>query len=104
MNVTTAKVAVAFGGPSPEHDVSILTGLQAARELADARRDVIGLYWTKTGEWFRVDASLEAADFLDGVPPRGAVVAARHRSRGGRLRGGREASRAHATPAGGRGG
>ncbi len=68
MNVTTAKVAVAFGGPSPEHDVSILTGLQAARELADARRDVIGLYWTKTGEWFRVDASLEAADFLDGVP------------------------------------
>ena len=68
MNVTTAKVAVAFGGPSPEHDVSILTGLQAARELAGAQRDVIGLYWTKTGEWYRVDATLEAVDFLDGVP------------------------------------
>ena len=68
MNVTTAKVAVVFGGPSPEHDVSILTGLQAARELARAQRDVIGLYWTKTGTWYRVDASLEAADFVDGVP------------------------------------
>jgi D-alanine-D-alanine ligase len=68
LNVTTAKVAVAFGGPSPEHDVSILTGLQAARALEEARRDVIGLYWTKTGEWFRVDASLEAVDFIDGVP------------------------------------
>jgi D-alanine-D-alanine ligase len=68
LNVDTAKVAVAFGGPSPEHDVSILTGLQAARELAGARRDVIGLYWTKTGEWYRVDAALEAVDFVDGVP------------------------------------
>ncbi|HEY5024906.1 MAG TPA: hypothetical protein VII76_08015 [Acidimicrobiales bacterium] len=68
MNVTSAKVAVVFGGPSPEHDVSILTGLQAARELAGAGRDVMGLYWTKTGEWHRVDASLEAADFVDGVP------------------------------------
>jgi D-alanine-D-alanine ligase len=68
LNVDTAKVAVAFGGPSPEHDVSILTGLQAARELARAQRDVIGLYWTKTGEWYRVEATLEASDFVDGVP------------------------------------
>jgi D-alanine-D-alanine ligase len=68
LNVNTARVAVAFGGPSPEHDVSILTGLQAAHELVNAERDVIGLYWTKTGDWFRVDASLEAADFVEGVP------------------------------------
>ncbi|MDQ1357412.1 MAG: D-ala D-ala ligase N-terminus, partial [Acidimicrobiaceae bacterium] len=26
--------AVLFGGPSPEHDVSILTGLQAAHTLS----------------------------------------------------------------------
>ena len=25
---------VLFGGPTPEHDISILTGLQALRELA----------------------------------------------------------------------
>ncbi len=68
MNASTARVAVVFGGPSPEHDVSILTGLQAAHELAGAQRDVIGLYWTKTGDWYRVEESLEAADFVDGVP------------------------------------
>ena len=33
-----AEVAVIFGGPSPEHDVSVLTGLQAARELAARRQ------------------------------------------------------------------
>jgi D-alanine-D-alanine ligase len=65
-----ATVAVVFGGPSPEHDVSILTGLQVARALVGAGRDVFGLYWSKTGDWFRVPATLEAADFLDGVPGR----------------------------------
>ena len=31
--------AVVFGGPSPEHDISILTGLQMARLLAEAGRE-----------------------------------------------------------------
>jgi len=70
LNASTARVAVAFGGPSPEHDVSVLTGLQAAHELSRARRDVTALYWSKTAEWFRVDPSLEAADFVEGVPRR----------------------------------
>lgn len=60
-------VAVVFGGPSPEHDVSVLTGLQAARALG-AR----ALYWTKTGDWYEVDRALEAEAFLAGVP-RGAT-------------------------------
>jgi len=59
---------VLFGGPSPEHDISILTGLQALRELARAGRDVVGLYWTKTGEFVAVGADVEAADFIDEVP------------------------------------
>jgi D-alanine-D-alanine ligase len=64
----TARIAVVFGGPSPEHDVSILTGLQAARELVRARREVTGLYWSKSGAFHRVRPTLEAADFLEGVP------------------------------------
>lgn len=60
--------AVLFGGPSPEHDISILTGLQAARALTAAGKAPICLYWSKTGEWFEVDAALEAADFKDQVP------------------------------------
>jgi D-alanine-D-alanine ligase len=61
---------VVFGGPSPEHDVSILTGLQAARELRAAGGQVEALYWTKAGGFVAVDPGLEAAAFLDG-PPRG---------------------------------
>ncbi len=61
-------IAVIFGGPSPEHDVSVLTGLQAAHELQRGGRGVQALYWSKSAEWFSVDASLEAEAFLDGVP------------------------------------
>ena len=68
------EVAVIFGGPSPEHDVSVLTGLQAVRGLAsaDRGRSVRPLYWSKTGEWFGVAPDLEAEAFLEGVP-RGAT-------------------------------
>ncbi len=69
------EVAVIFGGPSPEHDVSVLTGLQAARGLADrpgARGAVRALFWSKTGDWYEVDPGLEAEAFLEGVP-RGAT-------------------------------
>lgn len=59
-----AKTAVIFGGPSDEHDISILTGLQVARALGD----VHAVYWSKTGDWHLVDAGLEASDFVDGVP------------------------------------
>lgn len=57
--------AVVFGGPSPEHDVSILTGLQAVHTLASS---VVAIYWAKTGDFFSVDPSLEGEAFLDGVP------------------------------------
>lgn len=58
-------IGVVFGGPSPEHDISILTGIQAARVLTDGGRDVACIYWTKAGEWLRVDSDLEAKAFLD---------------------------------------
>src|SRR5580658_441828 len=71
MSVVPASIGpigVIFGGPSPEHDVSVLTGLQAARELARAGAAPRALYWTKVGEWHEVDPTLEATGFLDGVP------------------------------------
>jgi len=65
-----SKPAVVFGGPSPEHDISILTGLQAARTLVEAGVDVHALYWAKTGGWYAVDPHLEAFAFADGLPGR----------------------------------
>ena len=65
---TLVDVAVIFGGPSPEHDVSVLTGLQAAHELLGAVGPVRALYWSKTGEFFEVEPRLEATAFIEGVP------------------------------------
>jgi D-alanine-D-alanine ligase len=62
-------VAVIFGGPSPEHDVSILTGLQAARALVTAgRAGVEAVYWTKGERFVAVEPTLEASAFLEGAP------------------------------------
>lgn len=70
MSRTAANVAVLFGGPSPEHDVSVLTGLQAARALVAAPRygEIHAMFWSKTGEWFEVPPTLEASAFVDGLP------------------------------------
>ena len=61
-----SRPAVVFGGPSDEHDISILTGLQVARAV----EDIEAVYWSKSGEWYSVDPALEAGDFLEGVPRR----------------------------------
>ncbi|MGA2210297.1 MAG: hypothetical protein ABSH30_11745 [Acidimicrobiales bacterium] len=65
-----ARIAVVFGGPSPEHDVSILTALQALRGFNRVPNigELHAFYWTKTGEWFEVQTNLEASAFIQGVP------------------------------------
>ncbi len=72
MTKVPARVAVLFGGPSPEHDVSILTGLQAARALsAGVSPGCQALYWAKSGAFYAVEPAAEASAFVEG-PPRGA--------------------------------
>ena len=61
-------VGVLFGGPSPEHDISILTGLLALRELHRGRNEAVGIYWTKSGDFVQVPPTSEAESFLDGAP------------------------------------
>ncbi len=60
--------AVCFGSPSPEHDISVLTGLQAVHALRASGQQVIALYWSKAGDWYQVPADVEAGDFANGVP------------------------------------
>lgn len=64
------RPGVIFGGPSPEHDISVLTGLQAVRALGDA----VAVYWSKTGDLFEVDPGLEGGDFVGGVPSKAKPV------------------------------
>jgi len=57
------KLAVIFGGPTPEHEISVLTGLLVGRILRDSGDDVSLLYWKANGEWEIVPSESEARDF-----------------------------------------
>lgn len=74
---------VLFGGPTPEHDISILTGLQALRELARGGERPFGIYWTKAGDFVSVASDVEAHAFVDGVPAGSSAVALRLGDEGG---------------------
>lgn len=46
------KVGVIFGGESVEHEVSIISALQAINKMDKDKYDVIPIYITKDGEWY----------------------------------------------------
>jgi D-alanine-D-alanine ligase len=53
------RVAVIFGGMSPEHEVSVITGLQALENLDKEKFIGIPVYVSKTGELFTGDNLLQ---------------------------------------------
>ena len=60
------NIGVITGGPSPEHDISILTGLQAGRVLEEKHKTSI-IYWSKDNKWYLNSTDLEGEDFLDTI-------------------------------------
>jgi D-alanine-D-alanine ligase len=85
-------IGVLFGGPSPEHDVSILTGLQALREL-QGQGEVAGIYWTKTNRFYAIPSDVEANAFLDGLPTGASELSLRVGDQGGFFGAGRKERR-----------
>lgn len=72
------RVGVAFGGRSVEHDVSIITGLQALAVLQERHR-AIPIYIARSGRWYTGEALKDLAVYQQDsgdpdacVPPRGA--------------------------------
>lgn len=61
-------IGIVYGGPSPEHDISILTALQAERLLTMRGCQVRNLYWDRTGRWWLLARETEAKDYLNGPP------------------------------------
>ena len=57
------RVAVIFGGRTCEHDVSIISGLQAAGALNREAYDVIYVYIDRDGKWYTGDALKEIKFF-----------------------------------------
>jgi D-alanine-D-alanine ligase len=60
-------VGVVFGGRSVEHDVSIITGLQACEALS-ARHRPVPLYIDRDGRWFSGDGLRDIAGYRAGAP------------------------------------
>ncbi len=57
------NLVIAFGGVSPEHEVSVLTAVQAASALAESNWRLIPLYLTKNGRWLTGDHLLELESY-----------------------------------------
>lgn len=96
------RVGVIYGGRSVEHEVSVITALQAMNALDPERYQVVPLYITKAGEWLTGEAlrkletyqndaarrALSRASILP-VPSDGALSVAERGRLGGLFGGGR---------------
>ncbi len=58
------RVAVFLGGRSPEHDVSVITGLQALKAIDQERFVAFPVYVDPRGAWFVGDALAERRNYL----------------------------------------
>lgn len=58
------KIAVFFGGRSPEHDVSVISGLQALQAIDVARYDAFPVYIAPDGAWYVGDALRKRENYL----------------------------------------
>ena len=58
------RIAVFFGGRSPEHDVSVVTGLQILGALDPARYEAFPVYVTTGGEWLIGDVLRERGNYM----------------------------------------
>src|SRR5256885_8690146 len=58
------RVAVFLGGRSPEHDVSVITGLQALKAIDQERFVPFPVYVDPRGRWFVGEALAERRNYL----------------------------------------
>ncbi len=66
MKETKKTVVVLFGGRSPEHDVSIITGLQTVSAIDATLYNVVPVYIAVNGDWYTGEALLDRDFYLPG--------------------------------------
>ena len=59
------NIVIAFGGRSPEHEVSVLSAMQAISALRDTNYNIAPLYISKSGRWFTGSYLLELEHYQD---------------------------------------
>ncbi|MCS4187905.1 D-alanine--D-alanine ligase family protein [Salinibacter ruber] len=65
MSSEPLQVGVVLGGVAPEHEVSVITALQAAAALDRDRYTPVPIYVAKDGTWYTGDALLEVKAYRD---------------------------------------
>src|SRR5436305_8360631 len=68
MPTAKTRVAVFFGGRSPEHDVSVVTGLQALEALDGDSFSSFPVYVAPDGKWFIGDALRKRTSYIPKEP------------------------------------
>ncbi|HKK43923.1 MAG TPA: D-alanine--D-alanine ligase family protein [Balneolaceae bacterium] len=63
--MSSKNIVVAFGGISPEHEVSVLTAMQAISSLKETDYNIIPLYITKSGRWLTGPPLLDLENYQD---------------------------------------
>jgi D-alanine-D-alanine ligase len=66
MPVQKKAVLVMFGGRSPEHDISVVTGLQVLHALDPELYDAIPLYVSAAGQWYTGKSLLRREIYIPG--------------------------------------
>ena len=59
------KVGVFFGGRSVEHEISVISALQAINAFDAGKYEIIPVYISKQGKWFTGPALLEITNYKD---------------------------------------
>ena len=59
------RIGVLFGGVSPEHEVSVISGHQVMAALDTQRYDPVAVYLGKDGAWFSGPAAMELGAYSD---------------------------------------
>lgn len=59
------NVAVFFGGRSVEHEISVLSALQAINAMDTEKYNIVPIYITKQGRWFTGPALLDIKNYKD---------------------------------------
>src|SRR5207302_5419269 len=68
------RVAVLLGGRSPEHDVSVITGLQALKAIDQERFVAFPVYVNPRGQWFVGEPLAERRNYLPDARTQGELV------------------------------
>src|SRR5712691_11851295 len=68
------RVAVFLGGRSPEHDVSVITGLQALKAIDQERFVGFPVYINPRGAWFVGEALAERRNYLPDARTQGELT------------------------------